>query len=70
MTGSWLIRDQVYLQTHQVHEGIDVQPGLYLLVYRRIAPGYPGRWRCTTTRCRDREALEQAIKETRALFQR
>lgn len=35
MTGSWLIRDQVYLQTHQVHEGIDVQPGIYLLVYRR-----------------------------------
>lgn len=70
MTGSWLIQDQVYLHPHQVHEGGLLQPGLYLLVYRRIAPGYPGRWRCTTTRCKSQEALEQAIKETRALFQR
>lgn len=70
MTSSWLIPDQVYLQTHQVHEGIDVQPGHYLHVYRRTAPGYPGRWRCTTTRCKSREALEQAVREARALFVR
>ena len=63
VTARWLVPDEVLLQPHEVHEGGLTQPGLYLLVYRRIAPGYPGRWRCTRTACRGPEGLRQAILE-------